>query len=145
MPVVNLPDGRRINFPDTMQPEEIQTALQGIMGTGQDQLEAVATQKPQDQPDTLESISTALEGFTAEALNTFSFGLADKVATLGTQASESLFGPSGAPSPTERRKAFREENPKSAVIASIVGGIVNPVGQKVGGFIAQAPNLISAV
>lgn len=139
MPTVNLPDGRKINFPDTMTAEEIQTALTGIQ----------ATPAPaKEEGSFLGDIAENVTGFTQEALNTATFGLSDIVAEAGESLAQKLFGDeTTAPekTPIERRKAFREENPKSAIIASIIGGLANPVGQKIGGVIAKAPTTLSAV
>lgn len=139
MPTVNLPDGRKINFPDTMTAEEIQTALTGIQ----------ATPAPaKEEGSFLGDIAENVTGFTQEALNTATFGLSDIVAEAGESLAQKLFGDeTTAPekTPIERRKAFSEENPKTAIIASIIGGLANPVGQKIGGVIAKAPGTLSAV
>lgn len=53
MPTINLPDGTRLNFPDTMSPDQIRQALSGFQGTQavQDPNLATITQDiPQDVP-----------------------------------------------------------------------------------------------
>ena len=85
MPTVNLPDGRIINFPDTMTEQEIVTAIQSIQQPGQ-------PSQPTDpqEPSFLESAGGALEtglavasGITAEPIA----GLAG-IATAPFQGSE---------------------------------------------------------
>jgi len=43
------------------------------------------------------------------------------------------------------KRQSKEENPKSAIVASIIGGFANPVGQRIGGIIAKAPGTVSAI
>jgi len=142
MPIVNLPDGRKINFPDTMSAEEIQAALTGIQGTTE-------TPAPvQEESSLLGDISENISGFTQEALNTATFGLSDIVAEAGQDLAQSIFGDETTvpeQTPFERREAFRAENPKTAIIASIIGGLANPIGQRIGGVIAKAPGTVSAI
>jgi len=134
MPTVNLPDGRKINFPDTMSAEEIQNALVGIRGTATEEA-------PAPETNLLEDVSQGLTGFTREAIAPFTLGVGGRVEEFGRFLAESIFGESGDPSIQKQREEFRTENPKLAITASIIGGLAGPIGQKAGGFIAKAQGL----
>lgn len=114
--------------------------------------------KPQAQPQTsiLESIRQGVKGPGEEAANTFTFGLADKIKDVGTDAAtsfvrfitEDVFGkefkePEKRLRAKEQRQAFQKSNPKTALVSSFVGAFANPVGQKVGKFIGGGTGLAS--
>lgn len=104
------------------------------------------TEKVAPETSLLGDIDQNISGFTAEALNTFTFGLADKIAQAGEEFSQQLFGAGPERgTPKERREQFAQENPKAAITASIIGGFANPVGQRIGGFIAKAPTTASTI
>ena len=137
MTVVKLPDGKTVKFPDGMGVQDIESALQGIAG-GQTQAPAPAP-APADDRSMLKQASDYMSGLTDEALNTATFGMADRVkdfaGDMGTNAGNyigGLINPDSrkAYSPqrsNEQRAEFREENPVSSFVASMAGGGANPI------------------
>ena len=148
MPIATDPNTNQTLFLDTSgQWVPAQTADNPQTGEklAFDGTQWVAVKAPESEPSLLEEIDRNFTGFTQEVLNTATFGLSDKVANAGQALSEFLVGESDAPSTREIREQFRKENPKTAIAASIIGGFVNPVGQKVGGFIAKSQGLPQAI
>jgi len=86
MPTVNLPDGRKINFPDTMTAEQIQGALAGIVETPQ---QAPTQSSQQEERSLLESGLGVLETGFALA----SGGAAESAAGIGGIARTTTAGP----------------------------------------------------
>ena len=139
MATIKLPDGRTINFPDSMSKEEVQ--------------EALSTLSPQEDNSRnsgfalLDNAANNLRAFTAEALNTASFGLSDVIAGAGLALAEELFGGEDKDPgrefnrPQEEREQFKETNPISSFAASFMGGFLNPVAQKAGKLISGAEGL----
>jgi len=128
---------------DQGRQEELNAAQQQVF----EQLVArgEVTVSPPPETNLLEDISQGLTGFTGEALNTATFGLSEKVSDFGKFVAESIFGESEEPTLKEQREQFRADNPKLAITASVIGGFVNPVGQKVGGFIGKSQGLPQAI
>jgi hypothetical protein len=134
---VTAPDGRKVTLTGDSPPTE-------------KELEDIFAKLPpvKDESSLLGDVAENITGFTQEALNTATFGVSDIVAEAGESLAQSIFGDeTTAPeqTPIERREAFREENPKTAIVASIIGGFANPIGQKLGGIIAKAPGTVSAI
>ena len=109
-------------------------------------------EKPKSFLDTVSDTSEDFKQFTREALNTATFGLSDIVAGGGRAAAEALFGKGEGgkiaeafKAPRKERQAFEQENPKTAIAASIAGGFVNPVAQRLGGFISGGKGTLAQI
>jgi hypothetical protein len=111
--------------------------------------------EPADDRSMLKQASDYMSGLTDEALNTATFGMADKVkdfaGDMGTNAGNyigGLINPDSrkAYSPqrsNEQRAEFREENPVSSFVASMAGGGANPIAGKVGQYMGAGKSLPS--
>jgi len=134
---VTGPDGRKITLTGDSPPTEAEL------------IDIFAKLPPApEEGSVLGGIAENITGFTQEALNTATFGLSDIVAEAGESLAQSIFGDETTTpeqTPIERRQAFREENPKTAIVASIIGGFANPIGQRIGGAIARAPGTASTI
>ncbi len=96
----------------------------------------------------LDDLSRNVSGFTAEAINTATFGLGDVVAGSGFALAEELFGGQDADPgrafnrAREERLQFREENPISSGVSSFVGGFINPASGPAGAFVQRGAGLL---
>lgn len=103
----------------------------------------------------LDQISDVAEGFkqaSRSAASTATFGISDLVAGGGSALAEQLFGSGeeGAVAeafkePSQEKRKFQEENPITALAASVAGGFINPLGQKFDKIIGQAPTRLKSL
>lgn len=147
-----------ITAPDGASESEIMSYAQKNIGSpqhiGGGQSPAPAPE-PADARSMLKQASDYMSGLTDEALNTATFGMADKVKDLGgnwgTNAGNYIAGlinPDSKPvnppqRSNEQRAEFREKNPVSSFVASMAGGGANPIAGKVGQYMGAGKSLPS--
>ena len=112
-------------------------------------------QEPEDDRNMFQQAGDYLSGVTGEALNTATFGMADKVKDfgggLGTDFGNYIGGlikpdsqqGSYPQRSREQRAEFREEYPTSSFVGSMVGGAANPIAGKVGQWMGAGKSLPS--
>lgn len=107
-------------------------------------------QAPADDRNIFQRGADYMGGLQDEVLNTATFGMADKVkdfgGDLGTNIGNyigGLINPGSQHLPqrsSDKRAEFRKENPGMALTANIVGGMANPLANKVGKWMGVAPS-----
>lgn len=134
---ITSPDGQKfeVTAPEGASQDEIMAYVQEQ--SEQEQVKSV------DVRSGLDKVHDYVKGFTGEALNTATFGLADKAAGAGRAAAEYLFGDEDKVGeeylkPRQERQEFRQENPWMAGTASVTGGIYNPATLAAGKWLAAA-------
>jgi len=102
----------------------------------------------------LDEVSTSIKNFNDVILNTATFGASDTIkgaisalqaVTIGRLVDGGVDPQAAFQEPAESRKKFQEDNPKTAIAASIVGGFLNPVSKAAGPLIAGGRNVLERV
>ncbi|MDH5570585.1 MAG: hypothetical protein OEY89_02400 [Gammaproteobacteria bacterium] len=135
---VQLPDGKIAQFPDDMPIPQVEAAIKAHLGGGQEK----ATQGPIDY----------LSGLADEVANTGSFGMGDRVKAAGQMAADFIASPTGVKKWDDYvakqqadRMMFRNENPKGAFTASMVGAMANPGASKIANWMTSGPTTVNNV
>jgi len=117
--------------------------------------QASQTQETEDERNMFQQAGDYVSGVTGEALNTATFGMADKAKDLGGRLGTDfgnyiggLIKPDSQQGAypqryREQRAEFREEYPVSSFVGSMVGGAANPIAGKVGQWMGAGKSLPS--
>ena len=119
-----------------------------------DQVQPGVTQAEPGPLSFLDDVSQSIKDFNDVILNTATFGASDTIkgaisalqaSTIGRLFEGGVDPQEAFEEPAKRRKQFQEENPKTAIAASIVGGFLNPVSKATGPLIAGGRNVLDRI
>tara|TARA_R110000803_G_scaffold20541_1_gene52750 strand:- start:76 stop:2139 length:2064 start_codon:yes stop_codon:yes gene_type:complete len=157
MKTVTMQDGRKIKFPDNMSPQEIEAVLDEESGIspeiGQPPPPPPQQQlQQQQQPDQREvPWQEDVKGFVRTAGSGMTFGQTDRLADWAQEKENEWREKFDMlPSPDSRtskqvRDEFKDRNPTTALITSILSGVGNPVLRGAGNLAMAGKKLLPKI
>lgn len=147
MPKVNLPDGRVVHFPYDMSPQDIETAIQGMLPDGGgapaapgEAAQATAAPTASDDGGVLRKVDDFVRG----AASGMTFGLADELAAAATTATGLGAQPGGGQTYEANLAAERSRDASASPYVRIPGEIAGALTTGVGAGRAGASLLNAA-
>jgi hypothetical protein len=138
MPIVKMPDGKTVKFPDSMSQQEIESVLQGIDGDNSSPTITAPKGVPWQED---------VKGFIRQVGSGATLGQSDKLADA-VQEGENYLRKKFGMEPSENTKTskeyrdqFAEEHPFMSVGASIAGGMTSPLVRGVGNWMSAGKTL----